>query len=118
MAAELSEDVLAEGETLAVQGGSGPTAYLKFALWMAEHHRPLIAAARTTRGCMLDIHEASQVLGKALGMPWYKDDQANFPGATDADGVCTGEHVLVTLADAIARRCRELESEAKRSTTE
>lgn len=42
--------------------------------------------------------EAEQILGKALGYPWYKDDKKNFPDATEADGVCTGEHTLVTIA--------------------
>jgi hypothetical protein len=43
-----------------------------------------------------------QALGKALGYPWYKDDQENFPGATEADGVCTGEHVAESIADEAA----------------
>jgi hypothetical protein len=48
-------------------------------------------------------HEIKQVLGKALGnYPWYKDDQKNFPSATDADGVCVGEHVAETIAEEAA----------------
>ena len=61
-------------------------------------------------------HEIQQLLGKALGWPWYKDDQKNFPGATEADGVFVGEHVAVTLAAEIAEayvkamaRVKELE---------
>ena len=61
-------------------------------------------------------HEIQQLLGKALGWPWYKDDQKNFPGATEADGVFVGEHVAVTLAAEIAEayakalaRIKELE---------
>jgi len=42
--------------------------------------------------------EICQVLGKALGYPWYKDDPKNFPGATEENGVCVGEHVAVTIA--------------------
>lgn len=42
--------------------------------------------------------EVEQILGKALGYPWYKDDPKNFPDATEADGVCTGEHTYLTLA--------------------
>jgi hypothetical protein len=53
--------------------------------------------------------EAEQVLGKALGYPWYKDDQTNFTGCTEADGVCTGEHTLVTLAMEASRYIKELE---------
>ena len=50
--------------------------------------------------------EAEQVLGKALGYPWYKDDKKNFPDATEADGVCTGEHTFVTLAMEAATRMK------------
>lgn len=45
-----------------------------------------------------------QALGKALGYPWFKDDQVNFSGATEADGVCVGEHVAESLADEAAER--------------
>ena len=51
-----------------------------------------------------------QILGKALGYPWYKDDQEVFPGATEADGVCVGEHVADSLALEAARIIRQLES--------
>ncbi|MFN8995417.1 MAG: hypothetical protein ACK5X3_17370 [Pseudomonadota bacterium] len=52
--------------------------------------------------------EAEQILGKALGYPWYKDDQKNFPGCTESDGVCTGDHTLVTLAMEASRRIASL----------
>jgi len=42
--------------------------------------------------------EVCQFLGRALGYPWYCDDQKNFPGATPDDGVCVGEHVAETIA--------------------
>jgi hypothetical protein len=42
--------------------------------------------------------EVCQTLGKALGYPWFKDDQKNFPNATAADGVCVGEHVAESIA--------------------
>jgi hypothetical protein len=42
--------------------------------------------------------EICQTLGKALGYPWYKDDQKNFPGATEEHGVCVGDHVAESLA--------------------
>lgn len=48
--------------------------------------------------CIKEFHEIEQILGKALGYPWYKDDQKNWPDATEDDGVCVGEHVAVTLA--------------------
>lgn len=53
-------------------------------------------------------HEVEQILGKALGYPWYKDDQKNFPGTTEADGVCFGEHVPETLAQEAAQKIRTL----------
>ena len=43
-----------------------------------------------------------QTLGKALGFPWHKDDQVNFPGATEANGVCVGDHVAESLAEMAA----------------
>lgn len=44
-------------------------------------------------------HEVEQILAQALGgYPWYKDDQANFPGAAEKDGVCVGDHVPESLA--------------------
>lgn len=41
-----------------------------------------------------------QRLGKALGFPWFKDDQKNFPGATDADGIvsCFAAEEMAILA--------------------
>jgi hypothetical protein len=56
-------------------------------------------------------HEIEQILGKALGYPWYKDDQQNFPGATEADGVCVGEHVAESIAAEAANRIAQLEAE-------
>lgn len=53
--------------------------------------------------------DIEQTLAQAIGgFPWYKDDQANFPGATEADGVCTGEHTVLTLADMAADTIRSL----------
>jgi hypothetical protein len=45
-----------------------------------------------------EFHEIEQILGKALGFPWFKDDQKNFPNATEADGVCVGDHTAWSLA--------------------
>ena len=53
--------------------------------------------------------EVAQTLGKALHYPWFKDDQANFPGATEADGVAVGDHVAETLAAEAAKRIAALE---------
>ena len=49
---------------------------------------------------------AEQELGKALGYPWYKDDQKNFPGATEHDGVCIGDSVAESIIAEAANRLR------------
>lgn len=61
--------------------------------------------------------EICQIAGKELGYPWFKDDQKNFPGATEECGVCVGEHVAETIVAELAkshselkRRVQELES--------
>jgi hypothetical protein len=59
--------------------------------------------------------EVCQYLGKALGYPWFKDDQENFPGATEDSGVCTGAHVAETIAAEAARRIGNLEAERDRA---
>ena len=50
------------------------------------------------------LHRTEQLLAKKLGYPWYKDDQKNFPGATEADGVCIGEGDYESLAMQAARQ--------------
>ncbi len=57
--------------------------------------------------------EICQTLAQALGYPWFKDDQKNFPGATEAQGVCYGDHVAETLAMEAARRIKELSKSRK-----
>jgi len=49
-------------------------------------------------------YEVEQVLGKALGYPKYSDDQKNFPGTTEKDGVCVGEHVPESLLSEAAKK--------------
>ena len=51
--------------------------------------------------------EICQTLGKALGYPWFKDDQVVFPGATEENGVCVGDHVAESIAEEAARTIRE-----------
>jgi hypothetical protein len=55
-----------------------------------------------------ELAEIGNLAGDALGMPWYKDDQVNFPGATEADGVCIGEHTTVTVVETLALHYKEL----------
>ena len=51
--------------------------------------------------------EIEQDCGKVLGYPWFKDDQKNFPGATEKDGVCVGDHVAETIVSELAKRHTE-----------
>jgi hypothetical protein len=54
---------------------------------------------RQRDGYIKESNEVEQSLGQALGYyPWYKDDPKNFPDATEADGVCVGEHTPGTIA--------------------
>lgn len=59
---------------------------------------------RQRAGYQWHMHECEQIAGKALGYPWYKDDQKNFPGATEADGVCIGVHVGDTIVAELAEK--------------
>ena len=54
-----------------------------------------------------------QTLGKALGYPWFKDDQKNFPGSTQEHGVCFGDHVAESLADEAAETIGRLRAERR-----
>lgn len=73
---------------------------------------------RVVNGYQRHLRECEQIAGKALGYPWFRDDQENFPGATEDDGVCIGEHVgdtiVAELADAYAKvRVRAARAEAE-----
>lgn len=58
-----------------------------------------------------EIQEIEQILGKALGYPWFKDDLKNFPTATEADGVCVGVETAWSLAMIAADKIKELQGE-------
>jgi hypothetical protein len=73
----------------------------------------LIDAERLKVRMMTEMHEVEQIAGKALGYPWYKDDQKNFPGATEADGVCIGDHVPVTIVTELADKMSEFRKEVQ-----
>lgn len=64
-----------------------------------------------TKASVLQNEEILQILGKVLGYPWYKDDQENFPGATEKDGVATGDHVAASIAAEAADVIRSLTHE-------
>lgn len=59
------------------------------------------------RGIAQQSHEVLQICGKVLNYPWYKDDQKNFPDATEADGVCTGENVPDIIVQELANKYTE-----------
>ncbi|WP_436357371.1 hypothetical protein [Brevundimonas sp. CEF1] len=100
--------------------GSGDHAELAKRLWDRLDDEDAFAAASALEAllaenaalraaCSKSNDEISQTLGKALGYPWFKDDQINFPGATAENGVCVGDHVAESLADEAARRITEAE---------
>ena len=62
------------------------------------------------KACQEQSHSIEQTLGQMLGYPWYKDDQKNFPGATEKDGVCVGECTPEDLAQEAADKIRELQA--------
>ena len=59
---------------------------------------------RLYEGILKNNQEIEQTCGKVLGYPWFKDDQKNFPGATEKDGVCVGDHVGETIVSELAKR--------------
>ena len=58
-----------------------------------------------------ELTEVEQILGKALGYPWYADDMENFPGSTEEDGVCVGDNTPASLADDAADKIASLRRE-------
>lgn len=74
----------------------------------AELRRLYAEVERLRFACSKMNDEVSQILGKALGYAWFKDDQKNFPGSTEADGVCVGDHVAESLASEAAEMIKKL----------
>jgi hypothetical protein len=64
-------------------------------------------------GLRKECNEVEQHLGKALHYPWFKDDQKSFPGTTEKDGVCVGEHVPGTIAAEARNKIWLLEGRVK-----
>lgn len=89
----------------------------------ADHLREIAAKdaeiASLRKACSQANDEVCQVLGKALAYPWYKDNQKNFPGATEANGVCVGNQTAESIADEAASeiaRLRQLERRCEMKT--
>lgn len=68
------------------------------------------SVVRARDGYQKHLRACEQIAGKALGYPAFKDDQVNFPGATEADGVCIGEHVGETIVEELAAKLEEAQS--------
>lgn len=62
---------------------------------------------RLREGFLQQNQEIEQTCGKVLGYSWFRDDQKNFPGATEKDGVCVGEHVAETIVSELAKKHHE-----------
>lgn len=84
----------------------------------AEYETEIAKLKRQRDGYQWHMHECEQIAGKALGYPWYKDDQKNFPGATEADGVCVGEHVGDTIVAELAKRYEDAKATIERMNKE
>jgi hypothetical protein len=87
-----------------------------------DEHREVIAKLNKQNVKMLEeFREIDQILGKALNYPWFKDDQENFPNATEADGVVTAGptwHVATHAADKIKELQEQLNKEYERGFQE
>lgn len=70
------------------------------------------------KACIGQNEEVCQILGKALSYPWFKDDPANFPNATEADGVCVGDHVAESIAEEAAKALQAKDAEIERMREE
>src|SRR3990167_6088394 len=68
--------------------------------------------ARKAEAYQTQLREVEDIAGRALGYPRYADDPKNFPDATDADGVCIGEHVAETIVEELAAGLRKAERRA------
>ena len=75
---------------------------------VAEHLGARKAVSRRDK-MIKESQEIEQILGKALGYPWFKDDPKNFPNATQADGVCVGPNTAASLAMEAADMIKNLE---------
>lgn len=90
--------------------------------WPIEHARELerelnaanLRIYHITDGFRREQNDIEQTCGKALGYPRFCDDQKAFPGSTDADGVCIGDHVAASIAAELANKYAEAMERIKR----
>lgn len=81
-----------------------------------QHREDTLAAEEKIGRFVKDCQGIEQTLGQALGYPWYKNDPINFPNATEAQGVCVGDHVPGSLAAEAAQRIRVAEERLRIAT--
>lgn len=97
---------------VAALGGTSPDQVAnKGQFGWSPAYQDVLDLRRRHDALMKEQAEIDQILGKALGYPRYCDSPEIFHGATEADGVCTGEHTAVTLAMEAASRIKELSGE-------
>lgn len=65
-------------------------------------------------GFRREQNDIEQTCGKALGYPRFCNDQKNFPGSTEADGVIIGDHVAASIAAELANKYAEAMERVKR----
>jgi hypothetical protein len=77
----------------------------------------LQGCARYLNASAATMHCIEQTAAQAIGTyPWYKDDQKNFPGSTEMDGVCIGEHVTETIVAELADNYRYIAAQLRLAT--
>ena len=84
----------------------------------SERDTAIAETERLREGIARESRDVEQPLGKALGYPWYKDDQKNFPDASEADGVCVGEHTPASIAAEAASEIERLRGELAKARDE
>lgn len=68
--------------------------------------------------CSKTNDDVCQTLGNVLGYPRFVDDQETFPGATESNGVCVGDHVAGSIAEEAAHTIVDLRKEIDSLITE
>lgn len=117
---DLTNEQITEGRRRlsAVKDGYRGSDITSWDAWAFNHAEALLDAAAENAKLRTAYYkvesEVCQTLGKVLGYPWFKDDQKNFSGATEADGVCVGEHVAESIATEAADVITRLQSKCIR----
>ncbi len=93
-----------------------------YAAIIDKQHEEITSLNKRVVKMLKEFQEIEQILGKALNYPWFRDDQCNFPNATEADGVAIGDHTAWSLAmcaaDKIDKLQKQLDKEYERGYKE